>query len=144
MKAGLYRIRCRVTGEHYVGSSVGMLARWRSHKAKLKAGKHVNHKLQAAWNKHGADAFEFEIALVIESKELERAQRALARALIKAEQKLMITEKPAFNLALRAGLETAKGRPSWWHEGGERAERARKKLRADILANPRGGRRKRK
>lgn len=109
MKAGIYAITCLPTGERYVGASLDVRARWRSHRAKLNNKKHKNHLLQAAWSKHGAAAFRFEMIEAFASKELDLALRRLAMALVKAEQRWLKT-KPAFNLATRAGLGTQTGR----------------------------------
>lgn len=43
----------------YVGSSQNIERRMREHVSRLKNGKHCNPHLQAAWNKYGADAFQF-------------------------------------------------------------------------------------
>jgi group I intron endonuclease len=61
MTAGVYIIRCKVTGKVYVGSSKNIQARWQGHKVSIKRGKHHSRKLQEDWNKYGENAFEFEI-----------------------------------------------------------------------------------
>ena len=58
-KSGVYVIRNRVTGKVYVGSSVDMPQRKRTHFGQLRRGGHRSVKLQNSWDKHGADAFEF-------------------------------------------------------------------------------------
>ena len=45
----------------YVGSSVNIPKRFASHRSALRTGRHPNKPLQAAWNKYGSAAFEFEI-----------------------------------------------------------------------------------
>lgn len=57
--AGVYHIRNTVTGEVYIGSSVDIMGRLAHHRGYLTRGNHVNNRLQANWNEHGADAFDF-------------------------------------------------------------------------------------
>lgn len=57
--SGIYAIRNSENNKVYVGSSTKVLARIRYHKYNLKANKHINKKLQNAWNKYGEDKFIF-------------------------------------------------------------------------------------
>lgn len=50
-----------VNGKYYIGSTSMYERRIWQHKNDLKKGVHKNPKLQASWNKHGEDAFIFEI-----------------------------------------------------------------------------------
>ena len=59
MNAGVYAIKNTVTGRHYVGSSIDLARRRRTHFRQLRAGNHKSVKLQNSWNKHGEAAFEF-------------------------------------------------------------------------------------
>lgn len=59
--SGIYKITCVSTGKFYIGSSQCIRTRWKQHRGDLRRGVHTNVHLQSAWNKHGADAFEFEI-----------------------------------------------------------------------------------
>ena len=61
MQSGIYKIRCIVSGKIYVGSAVNLAARWSAHRHLLRKGKHNSIHLQRAFDKHGADAFMFEI-----------------------------------------------------------------------------------
>lgn len=63
--AGVYMIRCKVSGKVYIGSSQNIEDRWRRHKGELRLGKHHSFKLQAAWNKYGEDAFELVVLEVV-------------------------------------------------------------------------------
>lgn len=75
-KTGIYAIRNRVTGRVYLGSSVDCVRRYREHSSRLSRGVHINAKLQASWNKHGADAFEFTmIFTVIDAEGLEAIEQ---------------------------------------------------------------------
>jgi len=68
-KIGIYRITNTVDGKFYVGSSVDMDKRFYLHKNQLGHGKHRNSRLQRAWLKHGADAFQFEIVELVSSRD---------------------------------------------------------------------------
>jgi group I intron endonuclease len=58
--SGVYSITNTVSGKRYYGSSVDMDKRRLKHWSDLRSGKHKNPHLQAAWNKYGETAFEFE------------------------------------------------------------------------------------
>jgi group I intron endonuclease len=45
----------------YVGSAMSFRKRWKQHIVDLAARRHVNVRLQRAWNKYGSAAFEFEV-----------------------------------------------------------------------------------
>lgn len=64
---GIYKIVNSVTGECYVGQSVRVLKRISDHKCNLRKGTHSNPRLQNAWNKYGASAFNFEIVAECEN-----------------------------------------------------------------------------
>lgn len=60
--SGIYCIRHDIPGgKWYVGSSINIASRWRQHKRALDAGNHRSKHLQNAWNKHGHEAFAFEV-----------------------------------------------------------------------------------
>lgn len=62
---GIYRITNKLNGRTYVGKTgMNFGDRWDCHRAQLNGGYHDNPHLQHAWNKYGAEAFEF---CVIES-----------------------------------------------------------------------------
>lgn len=61
MSCVIYQIRCLVSGRVYVGSTKALKDRWKHHRSDLRAGKHTNFKLQAAWIKYGENSFVFEI-----------------------------------------------------------------------------------
>jgi group I intron endonuclease len=58
-KVGIYCIKNRLDGKVYVGSSSGLVKRRSAHIRHLTLDKHANKKLQRAWNKYGAECFEF-------------------------------------------------------------------------------------
>lgn len=64
---GIYRITNTVNGNTYIGKTgMNFGDRWDCHRAQLNGGYHDNPHLQHAWNKYGAEAFEF---CVVESVE---------------------------------------------------------------------------
>lgn len=61
---GVYQILCVPTGKIYIGSAVDLWDRWRVHRNDLTGRYGRSHHsiyLQRAWDKYGADAFEFSI-----------------------------------------------------------------------------------
>ena len=67
--SGIYQIRNLIDGKKYIGSAVNLRARWISHRNSLIRGDHHSPYLQAAWNKHGASRFAFEVVEAVASKE---------------------------------------------------------------------------
>ena len=63
--SGIYKIQSR-DGKVYIGSTINMSKRWKEHENALRANKHVNMKLQAAWNKYGAEYFTFSAIEIVE------------------------------------------------------------------------------
>jgi group I intron endonuclease len=71
----IYRIRNVVNHKFYVGSTTNPRERFRTHRNKLRAGKHHCQHLQAAWNKYGEDCFKFEVLeLLSETCDLQAAE----------------------------------------------------------------------
>lgn len=60
----IYKIWNKITAQYYVGSAIDYKKRWRNHITSLNLGIHRNIHLQNAWNKYGANSFEF---LLVES-----------------------------------------------------------------------------
>ena len=59
---GIYRITNKVNGKTYIGKTgMNFGDRWDCHRSQLKGGYHDNPHLQNAWNKYGADNFEFDV-----------------------------------------------------------------------------------
>jgi hypothetical protein len=59
--AVIYRITNMANGKYYIGSAESFARREWQHRNDLKRGVHKNPRLQAAWNKYGADMFVFEV-----------------------------------------------------------------------------------
>lgn len=56
---GVYQIKNLENNKIYIGSSVDVKDRWIGHATDLYNGIHANQYLQRAWNKYGANKFEF-------------------------------------------------------------------------------------
>lgn len=65
---GIYAIRHMESGKVYVGSAVNLKRRWANHRASLRSGVSRSKYLQRAWNKHGEDAFSFDVLEFVENK----------------------------------------------------------------------------
>lgn len=91
MTSGIYKITNKVNGHRYIGNSSNINTRWVKHISKLKFNKHHSRYLQHAWNKYGADAFEFTIIEQCETKRL-----------IEREQFFLDTMKPEYNISPNA------------------------------------------
>ncbi|MBI3150066.1 MAG: GIY-YIG nuclease family protein [Betaproteobacteria bacterium] len=90
--SGVYEIVCLPTGKRYIGSAKDFEHRWKAHRFHLGKGSHHSRHLQAAWNKHGADAFAFRAMIVCEP-----------RHMVMYEQIMIDGAAPAFNIAPFAG-----------------------------------------
>ena len=56
----IYRITNKITHQHYIGQTIDIKRRRRTHRTRLNNNIHDNPKLQASWNKYGQENFEFE------------------------------------------------------------------------------------
>ena len=61
MNSGIYAIKNLINDKMYIGSSVDVDIRYKSHISALRNTNHPNRYLQAAFNKHGEKAFDFEL-----------------------------------------------------------------------------------
>ena len=87
-QSGVYVIIHRDSGKFYIGSALRINKRFSAHRCNLKKGKHHNAHLQAAWNKYGEDAFDFEILIKCQPDERSAHEQEAIRIL-----------KPAYNIA---------------------------------------------
>jgi len=92
MASGVYKITNKINGHCYIGSAVNIKKRWENHKSGLNKNKRHSRHLQSAWNKYGADAFEFSII-----------ELCFPLALIFREQHYIDTLKPEYNISPTAG-----------------------------------------
>ena len=67
---GVYRVRNTVTGKAIIDTSVNLPAMQNRIQAQLRFNAHKDRDLQDAWNKIGADAFEFEILDTLKPQDL--------------------------------------------------------------------------
>lgn len=65
MNSGVYVIVNKVNGNLYIGSSIRIKQRLQDHRSGLERGNNPCTLLQRAWNKYGADAFEFYTAELV-------------------------------------------------------------------------------
>jgi len=68
MTCGIYKIVNRVNGKYYLGSSVNIKKRWKTHRCDLRHNRHHCIHLQRAWNKYGEKSFIFEIVEEVNKK----------------------------------------------------------------------------
>lgn len=75
VEAGIYAVRCLVTGQAWVGATADLSNRQNGIWFSLRLGSHRDKSLQAAWNTHGAEAFAFEGVEAIDVEGLDRFGR---------------------------------------------------------------------
>lgn len=92
MPAGVYQITCLASGKFYIGSSVDIDHRLKTHKQQLESGKHINRHLSNAWGKHKGHSFSFDHLLHCDNKDL-----------LLYEQRAIDGLDPQFNIARQAG-----------------------------------------
>ncbi len=62
-KIGIYKIKNIINNKVYIGSSINILDRKRTHLYKLRKNKHENNHLQNSFNKYGEKNFIFSIII---------------------------------------------------------------------------------
>lgn len=87
MTSAIYAIVNQVTRDMYVGSAVVVKRRWNAHRNTLTKKCHHSIRLQRAYEKYGADAFDWEIIQFVDDKS----------NLIPREQFWIDFFKPAYN-----------------------------------------------
>lgn len=96
--SGVYKIINRINGKFYIGStSMPFSRRFDFHECELKHGRHGNIHLQRSYDKHGRDAFTFEIVEECSDKSILRHR----------EQFYIDSLNPEFNIqkdAVRSGF----------------------------------------
>lgn len=96
---GIYAIVNISNNDCYIGSSVDCENRFRSHLLDLRAKRHINPKLQAAWNKYGESTFRFEIREIVLDIN------------ILLEREDIWLPLGRYNIATKAGKPPGRGRP---------------------------------
>jgi group I intron endonuclease len=92
MASGVYKITNKINGHCYIGSAVNIKNRWKGHRSDLSKNKHHSNHLQNAWNKYGADAFEFSVI-----------EYCPVSSLIARENYYLNPVKPEYNISPTAG-----------------------------------------
>lgn len=138
--SGVYQIRNKVNGHIYIGSSVDVYCRKRSHVGMLHKSCHHSKHLQAAVDKYGLKNFKFKILLYCDPNEL-----------LHNEQTYIDELKPEYNMCPVAGStlgrklsaytkqkmsETRKGRISN-RKGCKLSEEIKQKLSNALIGNHR-------
>lgn len=72
---GIYRIFHKGSGKSYIGQSLNIKQRLRTHKWRLSSNQHDNQHLQNAWNKYGNDSFEWQTLEICERTELNEKEQ---------------------------------------------------------------------
>jgi group I intron endonuclease len=70
MNTGIYKIEHKTSGKVYIGSAVDFRARECKHWLDLRKGMHRNKHLQNAYDRYGAEAFEFKRLIICSRKNL--------------------------------------------------------------------------
>lgn len=72
---GIYKIQNKKNQKVYIGKSINIEKRWKTHQIFLNNNKHQNQHLQNAWNKYGADNFEFSVLYECSEDQLNEAEK---------------------------------------------------------------------
>lgn len=130
MKSGIYRIYCTASGKSYLGSALNLSDRFIRHRYLLSVGKHHSVRLQNAWDKHGAEAFEFRVLEYVE-----KAEDLTIREQVWLDREKTYTRDRGYNVHRKARSSLGvKRRPetrekmSAWQKGRTLPESTRKKL----------------
>lgn len=68
---GIYEIKNLIDNKRYIGQSVNIYKRWKSHRCELNNNDHKNSYLQNAWNKYGEKNFKFSILNTCNQEDLD-------------------------------------------------------------------------
>jgi hypothetical protein len=69
---GVFAVRCRPTGEAWIGSTRNLDTQQNGVWFSLRHGGHPSKALQAAWREHGEDAFEYEVVEALSEEGMTR------------------------------------------------------------------------
>ena len=89
--SGVYKITNKINEHSYIGSSIDIYERWVTHKWYLNRNKSHNIAFQRAWEKYGAEAFDFSILLICDKENTAMY-----------EQIYLDYYKPEYNIAIDA------------------------------------------
>lgn len=120
-KSGIYIITNTVNDKSYIGSTTDLNSRWYSHHHSLCCNRHANWILQAAWDKHGKDAFEFGVLEHVDApEELYPAERFWVNAYLEEGRTLYNLAPVPPNGTKRRGKGFSKCSSSPFNEKRER------------------------
>lgn len=72
--SGVYKIVNTKNDRYYIGQATSFQGRARAWRSMLRSGKSYNKELQADWDKHGEDFFEFKVIEECEKQQLKRTE----------------------------------------------------------------------
>jgi len=136
MNTGIYKIEHLASGKIYVGSAVNIKRRIWEHKNRLKTSTHPNPKLQRAWDKYGAEAFEFSILVICSSEELLIKEQEFIDNLKTMEFGYNLCPVAGSALGIKRSEETKK-RMSESQKGREFSEEHKQNITKSQLGNKR-------
>ena len=137
---GIYKIEHVDSGKIYIGSAVNIKRRWAEHKHRLKKQIHPNPKLQNAWNKYGAEAFEFTTLISCEPKDFVLyEQRSIDSYEASGDKGYNLCPVAGSVLGIKRSEET-KAKMSAAQKGRELTEEHRRKISEAQLGKKRGPR----
>lgn len=70
VESGIYAVRCKASGEVWVGSAPDLSKIQNRLWFTLRQGTNTHRSLQSTWNAHGADVFSFEIIERLDAEEI--------------------------------------------------------------------------
>lgn len=145
--SGIYKIVCLANKKFYIGSTVNLHKRWLDHQRDLFHQAHANQKLQRAYQKYGADTFQFEIIeFVLPPFLKEREQYYLDKykpfgskgfnIARQAANPLLGLERPPISEETREKLRISHiGQPGYW-AGKKRPPETVAKMNGNRLGKP--------
>ncbi|MBP3520834.1 MAG: GIY-YIG nuclease family protein [Oscillospiraceae bacterium] len=89
---GVIALRCRETGESFLGASKNIPAEFNGLRVKLSSGTYPNKKLSALWKQYGEEGFEF---LVLERAECEDPTKDYTAKLEELREKYLAADPKA-------------------------------------------------
>ena len=133
LRSGIYCIRNIVNGKCYVGSTIDFSSRWANHRSMLRRGNHDNGYLQRAYDKHGADAFEFKIVHLCSLEDLAEYEEKFIIELRAGERDYGYNLDTIINGRKEISIET-RIKLSESNKGKKRSPETRERIRLAALA----------